>query len=357
MVMTEQSFEESLFFGQLVAQVSPLELLKQVLMHSHHAIVITEACAQSGYRIVYANEVFCRHTGYELAELVGLSPKILQGPQSNHQIIARITPELSEKGYFYGASINYRKDGTVYPVEWNISEIRDAQGRVTHYISMQKDLSTLKALVEQIKQSNDVFKAYFINHCPKQTAMREQQAALDHIKRNEKLYAASLRDDERYELFEHAFFDFSPGEQGALCEQRQKNQVSASQFLQDSPVETDDVAALIEGIRDTDAELGYVESIELTLDRLQSIARCYKDLANNLYYYVDFNDGALMLDEIAMRLAEVTSTEDFPVPLLLSVNQELAAWLNSVFVEQNASDIFDGERQLIASGKQLLMFI
>lgn len=359
MSYTDSDLEEQLFFGQLVAQCSAMQLLKQLLMHSHHAIVITDADHENGHKIVYANKAFCHSTGYSLAELVGLSPRILQGPQSNAEILKRLKPELLEKGFFYGASINYRKDGSIYPVEWNISELKDADGNITHYMSIQKDLSNLKDLASQIRDSNKIFKQFYLDNKAAGVKHNDEldERVLHHLMENEKIYANSMRDPELCELFEEAFFDFSPGEHGALGGNEPKNAISAAQFMSEQPIEEDDLSALLESINEVDTEIALLASQGATPERLQNISLRFKEVAKSLYFCIEFNDGALIIDEVAKRLSLSNKPEEIPHLLLVAFNKEVFDWLNTVFVTQNADNVFEGENNTIAAGHQLLTFL
>ncbi|BBN83786.1 hypothetical protein PA25_37710 [Pseudoalteromonas sp. A25] len=354
----KSGLEETAFFSQLMSNCSVLQLLKQVLMHSHHAIVITNADHTQGYPIVYANKVFCHHTGYELAELVGHSPRILQGPESNHKVIAKITPALKKNGYFYGSSINYRKDGSVYPVEWNISEIKNEEGEVTHYISMQKDLTNLKRIAEQIKDTNELFKRFYAIQAKKNEDKEElDRQVVETIKNNEKIYNANLRSQENETLFEDAFFDFSPDEMGALGNKIEKSPISAIEFWQESPIDDDDVISLTESIKELDTEIGMAEALNNGVNYL-NIANYMKEIANNLYFCVEFNDGALMIDEVANTLHKLQDKEEqIPIEMLSMFNKDVAEWIDSVFIHRNAENIFSGENNTVAAGNQLLSFI
>ncbi|CAH9061081.1 hypothetical protein PSECIP111951_02412 [Pseudoalteromonas holothuriae] len=357
---TTSDLEETVFFSQLMQDCSVLQLLKQVLMHSHHAVVITTADELQGYPIVYANQVFCDHTGYELAELVGESPRIFQGPDSNHTVIRKITPALKKNGYFYGASMNYRKNGSVYPVEWNISEVKNENNEVTHYISMQKDLSNLKRVAEQIKDTNELFKRFYATQAKRGTSNESNSTitteVVETLKSNEKIYNANLRTEENEDLFENAFFDFSPDEMGALGNKTDKSPISAEQFWKESPIAEDDITSLTESIKELDTEIGMAEALNSGVN-YQNIANYMKEIANNLYFCVEFNDGALIIDEVANILRKQPDNADLPMEMLSMFNKDVADWVDSVFVNRDADNIFSGENNTIAAGNQLLSFI
>jgi len=116
-------------------------LFQQAVMQSWNAVVITSADAERGYPVEVANPAFCAMTGYTLDELRGRSLKLLQGPDTDPQVIAHLRTCLADQRYFEGTTFNYRKDGTPYFVRWNISPVKNADGVLTNYVSVQQDLS------------------------------------------------------------------------------------------------------------------------------------------------------------------------------------------------------------------------
>lgn len=117
-------------------------LLQQAIDQAFNAVMITDA-GENDHRIVYANPALCQMTGYALQELLGRDPRMLQGPQTSPAVIAALRSCLADGRFFKGSTFNYRKDGTPYLLEWNISAVRDASGRITHFVSVQHDLSAL----------------------------------------------------------------------------------------------------------------------------------------------------------------------------------------------------------------------
>lgn len=117
-------------------------MFKSAVEQSFNAVVITDASfEQNGPHIVFANHAFCRMTGYSESELLGCSPRILQGEFTDLQVIAELRHCLKHNLYFHGSTVNYRKDGTPYYVEWNISPVRIDNGDVTHYVSVQQNVT------------------------------------------------------------------------------------------------------------------------------------------------------------------------------------------------------------------------
>lgn len=116
-------------------------LLYQVaLEQSYNPVVITDANSNDPH-ILYANPSFEKMTGYSLNELLGKSPKILQGPLTDNSVIEKMRLCMSIGEYFEGSTINYNKNGLPYNVEWSISPIRDQFGAVQYFISVQKNIT------------------------------------------------------------------------------------------------------------------------------------------------------------------------------------------------------------------------
>lgn len=117
-------------------------IFKAAVEQSFNAVLITDAnFEQNGPHIIFANHAFCCMTGYAMSELLGRSPRILQGEFTDPKVIAELRHCLKHDFHFHGSTVNYRKDGTPYYVEWNISPVRLHDGDVTHYVSVQQNIT------------------------------------------------------------------------------------------------------------------------------------------------------------------------------------------------------------------------
>jgi PAS domain S-box-containing protein len=114
-------------------------LLEASMEESFNSVVITEAGA--GYPIIYVNSAFCELTGYGPHEVIGKSPSMLQGPNTDQAVIERLNNDISEGRLFHGQAINYRKDGSEFMMEWKIIPIRNEKEEITHYLAIQRDVS------------------------------------------------------------------------------------------------------------------------------------------------------------------------------------------------------------------------
>ncbi len=94
-----------------------------------------------GPRILYANPAIEALTGYSPDELVGRTPRLFQGPETERAVLDRLRGCLEGGEPFLGWTTNYRKDGTPFLVEWAILPLRDEEDRVIRFLSLQRDVS------------------------------------------------------------------------------------------------------------------------------------------------------------------------------------------------------------------------
>ena len=131
-----------------------LRLLESAVAQTQESIVITDAELKApGPTIVFVNAAFTQMTGYTAAEAVGKSPRFLQGRLTNKAVLDRLRENLERGEPFAGESINYRKDGTEFNLDWQIGPVRDAGGKITHFVAVQRDVTEKKKLEAQFRQS------------------------------------------------------------------------------------------------------------------------------------------------------------------------------------------------------------
>lgn len=130
-------------------------LLASVVHFSEDSIIITDTELDNpGPRIVYVNPGFTKMTGYPPEEVLGKTPRILQGPNTDPAVLRVLRQKLEANEVFFGQAINYRQDGTEFWNEWHIEPIRDDQGDVTHYIAIQHDITKRKEAELAVEQKN-----------------------------------------------------------------------------------------------------------------------------------------------------------------------------------------------------------
>jgi len=117
-------------------------LLPRAIDQASNPLLVTDARLDyPGPEILYINQAFTEMTGYTWDDLKGKTPRILHGERTDQAELKRLRQCLEAGLEFKGANVNYRKDGSPYLVEWNISPVLDERGQLTHFISIQRDIT------------------------------------------------------------------------------------------------------------------------------------------------------------------------------------------------------------------------
>jgi PAS domain S-box-containing protein len=132
-----------------------LRLLGAAVARLNDMVVVTEATTldEPGPSIVFVNDAFVRRTGYSRAEIIGKSPRVLQGPNTQRDELDRISAALRRHEPVRAELINYKKSGAEYWVELEIVPITDGAGRYTHWVAVERDITRRKLMAEQSRQS------------------------------------------------------------------------------------------------------------------------------------------------------------------------------------------------------------
>ncbi len=134
-----------------------LELLESVITNTNDAVMITEAepFDEPGPRILFVNKAFCRMTGYSEEEVLGKTPRILQGPKSDMVALKKLGESLRKWETSEATVINYKKNGEQFWVHMTINPVADETGWYTHWISIERDITKEKNTELALKLSNE----------------------------------------------------------------------------------------------------------------------------------------------------------------------------------------------------------
>lgn len=134
-------------------------LVAAAFRYAKESVLITEARLEKpGPRILYANFGFETITGYSSEEVIGKTPRILQGPKTDRAVLDRLVRQLSAGEHFLGETVNYRKDGTPFWLEWQISPVRNESGDVTHFVALQRDVTERKRGEIAVRESEQALR-------------------------------------------------------------------------------------------------------------------------------------------------------------------------------------------------------
>jgi PAS domain S-box-containing protein len=117
--------------------VETMENILNVAMESNFSSVMLTS-ASGGYPIKYVNSAFTELTGYRYEEVIGKDPGLLQGPKTDRDLLARLREELNSGNTFHGKTVNYRKDGSEFMMEWKIYPIKNARKETVFFLAVQR---------------------------------------------------------------------------------------------------------------------------------------------------------------------------------------------------------------------------
>ncbi len=137
-----------------------LKLLESVVTHTSDAVLITEAepLDLSGPRIVYVNDAFTKMTGYLPEEVIGKTPRILQGPKSDHATLSKLRKAQENWETFEMDLINYKKSGEEFWVNFSVVPVPDGKGWFTHWVAIERDITEQKEHEAHLTDLNNQIK-------------------------------------------------------------------------------------------------------------------------------------------------------------------------------------------------------
>ncbi|MEY2689760.1 MAG: hypothetical protein RL375_3959, partial [Pseudomonadota bacterium] len=104
------------------------------------------------HRILRVNEAFSRITGFSADEVRGRTPRIISSGRHDDAFYRTMWEEIDRSGGWQGEIWNKRKNGELYPEWLSINTLRDASGRVTHYVGVFTDVTTLTEAREHMRR-------------------------------------------------------------------------------------------------------------------------------------------------------------------------------------------------------------
>ena len=126
--------------------VEDLQKLWQAVEQSPNSIIITNLAAE----IEYVNQRYQEVSGYTREEVMGRNPRIVQSGLTEKNTYTELWAAIHIGRTWKGEFFNRRKDGTEYIEYATISPVRQANGEITHYLSIQEDITVKKRLAGEL---------------------------------------------------------------------------------------------------------------------------------------------------------------------------------------------------------------
>lgn len=129
-------------------------LFEAAIVNANDGVIITEANLESeddGPKIIYVNDAVTKISGYKVEELIGKTPRMLQGEDTDRETLKRLKKALKEGRSFNGELKNYDKDGVPYWLEISIVPVKNEDGQTTHFAAIERDITERKNFEEELK--------------------------------------------------------------------------------------------------------------------------------------------------------------------------------------------------------------
>lgn len=130
------------------------DLLRRALSTAAEGITISDP-SQPDNPLIYVNDGFQTLTGYTAEDVLGKNCRFLQGARTDPAASERIRTAIRAQRPCVVELVNHRKDGTPFWNRLSITPVRDASGRVTHFIGVQSDITERKEAERALSQARD----------------------------------------------------------------------------------------------------------------------------------------------------------------------------------------------------------
>ena len=140
-----------------------LKLLETVITQTKDAVIISESenTKNAIPKIVFVNQAFIEMTGYSPNEVLGNTPAIFMGKKSLKHDFKNISKALKDKEEYKFQTLNHRKNGEDYWINFSMIPITNQEGEHSHWISIQRDITEEKKqekekeqLIRELTQNN-----------------------------------------------------------------------------------------------------------------------------------------------------------------------------------------------------------
>jgi two-component system cell cycle sensor histidine kinase/response regulator CckA len=103
--------------------------------------------------IEYVNPAFEVLTGYSREETIGQTPRMLKSEEQTPEIYKELWQTILSGTVFRGILANRKKNGEIFFAEKTITPLHDAEGKITHFISNDRDITERRRLETQLQQA------------------------------------------------------------------------------------------------------------------------------------------------------------------------------------------------------------
>lgn len=125
-----------------------LKKLSRAVEQSPVSVVITDPNG----RIEYINPKFIEVSGYTEEELLGQNPSILKSGDMDSEFYLDLWQTISSGREWHGELHNKKKSGELFWESGSISALKNAEGRITHFVGVKEDVTERRRAIDQLRQ-------------------------------------------------------------------------------------------------------------------------------------------------------------------------------------------------------------
>ena len=129
-----------------------IQRLSCAVKQSPSSVMITDTEG----KIEYINPKFTELTGYTPEEALGQTPRILKSGKTPLAEYKELWKTIKSGKEWRGEFCNKKKNGILYWEHTSISSVKDDSGNISHFITVNEDITERKYMEEMIKRSEEV---------------------------------------------------------------------------------------------------------------------------------------------------------------------------------------------------------
>jgi diguanylate cyclase (GGDEF)-like protein/PAS domain S-box-containing protein len=137
----------------MLRDITPLREREQALNQVDELVSIIDGAPNdlSKATITWVNQAYAQSVGAKPEDLVGTVPWIFEELEAGSEMRTEVKDAFQTGRALRGETSRERKRGGPYFVAWHLSPVRDEEGQVTHWISVQRDVTDRKMREEELE--------------------------------------------------------------------------------------------------------------------------------------------------------------------------------------------------------------
>ncbi|MGM0518949.1 MAG: ATP-binding protein [Campylobacterota bacterium] len=115
-----------------------------------------------GYgKIIYANTLFCKISGYSNSELIGNTHRLIKSKYNDEKVYKDLWETITNKKIWYGKLANKKKTGEIYYVNSTIIPLFNLQGDIQEFIALREEITKEYLFQQRLKEKTERLNTIF----------------------------------------------------------------------------------------------------------------------------------------------------------------------------------------------------